>query len=97
MLSITVNKDISRTVKIIFVDSLTMIAKNTGMRHLFLAPSVLHPIIEATLQKLEEKDPNEEILSIFDSYCKLLCTLSSIKNTKFYIPGETASSDQLRK
>jgi hypothetical protein len=67
------------------------------MRIMFFKVEVIHAIITTALDINDEKDPSEKKLELFDHLCKLLSTLSSIKSNKFYIPGETSSTDILRK
>lgn len=79
------------------MESFHLIAKNTGLRKVFLKPSVLHVLLRHALMICNNKEVNERTKALKEETIKLLCILSTVKTSRFYIPGETNIVERLRK
>jgi hypothetical protein len=80
------------------VDSLLLIAKNIGLRKIFLKRSYLNPIMKSCLEIIGKQDhPNFQFSNISFASIKVLVTVCTVRANKFYIPGETNIAERLRK
>lgn len=73
------------------------IAKNIGLRKVFMRPTVLHVLIKHALMLIDEKEVSERTRQIKEETVKLLCVICTVKTNRFYIPGETKLVERLRK
>ena len=74
-----------------------MIAKNIGLRKVFMRPQVLHVLLKHALMLLDEKELTVRTKQIKEETVRLLCILCTVKTNRFYIPGETKMVEKLRK
>jgi len=79
------------------VESFQLIAKNVGLRKVFMRPQVLHVLIRHALVLTNEKELTERTRIIKEETVKLLCIICTVKTNRFYIPGETKMVERLRK
>ena len=74
------------------------IAKNIGLRKIFLKPENHKPLFKNALMLVEaQSNPNQRLAEISINAIKVLCTVCTVKTNRFYIPGETSISERLRK
>lgn len=74
------------------------IAKNIGLRKLFLKPENHRPLFRNALMLVsDQSNPNQRLAAISINAIKTLCTVCTVKTNRFYIPGETSISERLRK
>lgn len=85
--------------RVLISECFMIIAKNMGLRKLFLQRDFLNAIMQSSLIILEEKDKQQprKVLELGIASVKLLLLLCSSRTNKFYIPGETNLSERLRK
>ena len=77
-----------------------IIAKNIGLRKIFLNQTLLCILMRnslAFLEQVEVQKVSQELLEVYQNAIKLLCMVCSARKTQFYIPGETNLSERLRK
>ena len=77
-----------------------IIAKNIGLRKIFLNKSLHEILVRNSLAFLEQRPVvkvSAQILEVFQNAIKLLCMVCTARKTQFYIPGETNLSERLRK
>jgi len=79
------------------VESFHLIAKNIGLRKVFMRAEVLHILIKHALGLLDEKELTERTQFIKEETVRLLCVICTVKTNRFYIPGETKLVERLRK
>jgi hypothetical protein len=79
------------------VESFHLIAKNIGLRKVFMRPQVLHVLLRHSLVLTNEKELTERTRKIKEETVKLLCLICTVKTNRFYIPGETKMVERLRK
>jgi hypothetical protein len=79
------------------VSSFLIIAKNTGLRKVFMKTNTLHLLLRHAFMICSEKDVSDRTRSVKEDTIKLLCVLSTVKTNRFYIPGETNMIERLRK
>ena len=74
------------------------IAKNIGLRKLFLRPDYHAILMKNCLQIVENQESqNQRLIQVSMNAIQILCTVSTVKTNRFYIPGETSVSERLRK
>jgi len=69
-------------------------AKNSGLRRNFLKVGIVHSFIKCALSEVDKISSKN--IDLLEKVVKLLCVLSTVKTTRFYIPGETNNTDSLR-
>ena len=84
-------------VRLSVVESFHLIAKNIGLRKVFMRPQVLHVLIRHALLIIDEKELTERTKLIKEETIRLLCIICTVKTNRFYIPGETKLVERLRK
>jgi|LauGreDrversion4_2_1035121.scaffolds.fasta_scaffold178699_2 hypothetical protein len=84
-------------VRLSVVESFHLIAKNIGLRKVFMRPNVLHVLIRHALLIIDEKELTERTKLIKEETIRLLCIICTVKTNRFYIPGETKLVERLRK
>jgi len=74
------------------------IAKNIGLRKIFLRPDYHSILMKNSLQIVEgQESKNQRLIQVSTNAIKILCTVATVKTNRFYIPGETSVSERLRK
>ena len=81
-------------IQIHILDTFLIIAKNLGLRKIFLSPMIFPKLAELSLKFLDEEKHRNEMSQ---NSIKLLCLICTPKTNKFYIPGETNLAERLRK
>jgi hypothetical protein len=99
--------EMNPTCRLAIIESFLVIAKNIGLRKLFLKRSYLNPLMKSCLKLIEiAKDvqnsnsdykANPLYLQISLTSIRLLCTVCTVRTNRFYIPGETSIAERLRK
>ena len=89
--------DMPADIRLAVVESFHLIAKNIGLRKVFMRPQVLHVLIRHCLLMVDEKETVERTLLIKEETVRLLCIICTVKTNRFYIPGETKMVERLRK
>jgi len=74
-----------------------IIAKNTGLRKVFLRPEILHVLVKHCMFLCDEGNVNNRTKNVKEETVKLLCMVCTVKTNRFYIPGETNMVERLRK
>ena len=64
---------------------------------MFLKPQILHLLLYNAFKLCDEKEINTRTIKVKEETVKLLCILSTVKTSRFYIPGETNMVERLRK
>jgi hypothetical protein len=92
------NEELILSARVLLTECFIIIAKNIGLRKLFLRRPFLNAIMLTALKVLAHKDePPRKVLELGISSIRLLCILCSAKTNRFYIPGETNLAERLRK
>ena len=77
-----------------------IIAKNIGLRKIFLNKALHEMLVRNSLAFLDQKQMvkvSAQMLEVYQNAIKLLCLVCTARKTQFYIPGETNLSERLRK
>lgn len=77
-----------------------IIAKNIGLRKIFLNNMLHEVLVKNSLAFLELTNApkmNPHLTELYQNAIKLLCIVCTARKTRFYIPGETNLSERLRK
>ena len=79
-----------------------IIAKNIGLRKIFLNQMLHEVLVENSLAFVDlangqTSKANTKLLDLYQNAIKLLCLVCTARKTQFYIPGETNLSERLRK
>ena len=82
-------------------DTLIVIAKNIGLRKIFLAGKIRNQLFEYSFGILKDEVGNKKNkkseIEITKNCIRLLCLICTPRTNKFYIPGETNLAERLRK
>ena len=84
-------------IRLAIVESFNIIAKNTGLRKVFLRTNTLHVLLKHALLICDEKTSSDRTKQVKEETVKLLCLIATVKTNRFYIPGETNIVERLRK
>ena len=77
-----------------------IIAKNIGLRKIFLNKNLHEILVRNSLAFLDQRPSvrvSAQMLEVYQNAIKLLCMVCTARKTQFYIPGETNLSERLRK
>ena len=87
------------TTRIAICECFFIIAKNIGLRKVFLQPHFHRLLVKNSLKLLDVANlgHTSRQLDLYITTTKLLCLVVTAKTTKFYIPGETNLVERLRK
>lgn len=82
-------------VRLAIINCFNLIAKNIGLRKVFLKPNIIHILLNHAVILCEKEVIEKEFPIKFETI-RLLCTLCTVKTNRFYIPGETNIVERLR-
>ncbi len=97
LITIYDTNDLPIEVRLAVMESFHQIAKNIGLRKVFMRPDVLHVLIRQSLGLIEDKEMTRRTQMIREDTVRLLCIVCTVKTNRFYIPGETKLVERLRK
>lgn len=97
MIVIYDTSDMPIEVRLAIVESFHLIAKNIGLRKVFMRSDVLHVLIRHALAMIEDKEMTRRTQEFREETVRLLCIVCTVKTNRFYIPGETKLVERLRK
>lgn len=99
VLAFYTNEELMVPARVLICECFTIIAKNMGLRKLFLQRDFLNAIMLASLSVLDEVDKAQprKILELGLVSIRLLMLLCTSRTNRFYIPGETNLAERLRK
>lgn len=79
-------------------ETFQMIAKNIGLRKIFLKPDFNTCLVNNCLQIVHLQGAyNARLTEISKNAIYVMCQVCTVKTNRFYIPGETSISERLRK
>ena len=85
--------------RVVILETFLIISKHISLRPVFLRESILHQLMAFAMNIVQEqtnhKPSRDAQISL--NTAKLLCNLSTVKTTRYYIPGETNTAERLRK
>lgn len=90
--------DLDTNARLAIGETFVTIAKNIGLRKIFLKYQYHSTLMKYSLQIVDEQDnPNKRLIEISINAIKVLSLICTVKTNRFYIPGETSISERLRK
>lgn len=87
--------DVPKNIQANILDIFIIIAKNIGLRKIFLSPLIFPTMAELSLSFVEDEKQKKNEICV--NCIKLLCMICTPRTNKFYIPGETNVAERLRK